>query len=804
MPWVDWSIVLLTVLAPALGGATQLWAQALIALGAVALILIAPAWKLPPRIITGLLVGLICLVIISFLPAAWFGSMPWRKALLPSAGLDLPATLTPQPRLTLENGLLLLVSLVWTSFLMSRRWTVKRRVLLSIYALGIVILTALALLFFVFDWLPPFWQVYMTGFGFFPNRNQTANVLALGGILTLALTFHEFLRKRDMGYLWATGYVLIGVGLVICGSRAGILLYLMGSFLWVLWTGWGKHELKGFSIGASVVLFGLTLFCTFGGKTLDRFSKAPIEVVNRVLIQSDALRVLKDTSWHGTGLGNFAPVFTQFRKDYIRQNRAVHPESDWLWLGIEMGWIAPALVLVGFIYWFARNFPKPDEPDFRLRAAIGVCLIGFVLHGFVDVSGHRMGSVWPALLLLALLRPEIGLPADLSAIASAEEEASSRRRGVGARSGAMGRGGTRPYHLLYRLAAIPIGAAALWWLVSLLPLQVPLTSASIRRLKGQIKAGESFRADAQVIRDATQGAEFAPLDWEFYFSRAIAEARSMDDAIPAATDFRRAKHLEPNVADLPFIEGLAWMERQPRLTFGAWREALRRIAIAGRNDPVLVTEQTKALYDRMLSLTPPVDAFRDEVRTLALDDRDLMLVYMKYAGDEEFRIELARILMEDPELKSLDRQQRATLFDLWGKKGDAQNLAQKVAAHPDWVDSGWFWVAANHASQEDYRTACEMAQRYATNPLLPKIAGSTRPLVELRTTFLLLTNDVTTGYALYTAEMDAGQTNDALTVLQHVTAQRSCPSYFHFLEAEQWTRRERWQEAWEAWLRYLR
>ena len=790
VPWMDYAIVFLTILAPALGGATQLWSQALIALGCVTMILIAPPRRLPPRVVIGVFVGLLLLIAISFLPAHWFGTLPWRQKLIPTEGLDLPSTLSPQPRVTLENGLLFFAGILWASFLITRKWATKRRRLLATYALGATFLAALSLIFFVADWLPPFWRPYRGAFGFFPNRNQTANVLALGGIISLALAFHEFLRKRDLGYLWAAAYVLIGVSVVVCGSRAGVLLYLIGSFLWVVWTGWGRQEMKRLSLGASVVFFALTLFCTLGGKTLDRFTKAPDENDGRLLIQRDALRVLADTSWHGVGLGNFAPVFTQYRKDYIHQNRAVHPESDWLWLGIELGWLAPLLVLAGLFYWMRQGLPKPSEPEFRLRAAVFVCLIGFILHGLVDVSGHRMGSLWPALLFLALLSDRLsGEPQPSGLIPQPSRTAFIPHP-------------SKLPSFIYRFSSILVALAALWWLMSLLPLRVPVTSASLRRLKAQIKEAQEFRADAQVIRHATDGLAFAPLDWDLYFSRALSGARSMDEVMPAALDFHRALHLEPNVAELPFIEGLVWLDRQPRLALGPWREALRRIGIAGRNAPEDVAAAKRNLYDRMLSLTPPVDSFHDEVRALALDDRDLMLVFMKHASTNDFLIELERMLLEDPKLQALDTPQRTKLFDLWGTKGDDQDLARRIIENPDWIEAGWFWLAANRASHEEFQAACEMAKQHTVAPALPKVTSS-KPLLELRTTFLLLTNDISTGYILYAAQMEAGQTNEALSVLQHVTAKRSSPAYLHYLEAQQWMRRERWQEAWQAWLRFL-
>lgn len=769
-------MVVITLLAPALGGATQLWAQALLTLCCVSVIMLSPPRHLPPRPVLWAFLGLLLLLGVSFLPASWFGTLPWRQAVTPPVGIDLPFTLSPQPRLTLEKGLLLGTGLLWLAYLVTREWTLRRRFLLSIYAGGVALLAGTALLCLIFDWLPPFWQPYRGKFGFFPNRNQTANVMALGGILTLALAFHEFARRRDMRFIWTAAYLLIGVALVLDGSRSGILLFLGGSLIWVNWTGWGRQEMKFLSLGSSVVLLALTLFCIYGGKTLDRLSQLPEENDGRILIQSDALRLLQDASWHGVGLGNFSPLFTHYRRAYFAQNRAVHPESDWLWLGIEMGWISLALVLFGLGYWLVKHFPRPSDSDFKFRAALLVCVLGFLMHGLVDVSGHRMGSVFPALLFLGLLP---------------SQSAAASGRVVPALAW------TSPVAWGYRSLCGVYAVIALWWLLSGLPLNTPVTTASLLRLKARIKDAQAFQADAQVDRLAAQGLRYAPLDWELYFSRALSGLRISEDPMRPFSDFRRALHLEPNVADLPFVEGVAWLLRQPRLSLGPWREALRRTELTDKTGGAKIN-----LYARMLTVAEPYTVIRDDVRALALDDHRLMLHFMKVANREEFLIELQRMLMEDPELKTLNPAERELLFSVWARKGDREELEQQIQAHPDWLQSGWFWLAANQARREEYQSACEMAQRLAAPPTLPPV-NVQKPLSELRMGFLMLSNDVSIGYALFQAELRAGQTNDALHVLQRVTAQRSCPLYFHYLEARLWMERGDWPKAWRSWVKFL-
>src|SRR5207302_6133197 len=111
-------------------------------------------------------------------------------------------------------------------------------------------------------------------------------------------------------------------------------------------------------------------------------------------IQSDAIGMALATPLPGSGLGNFRSVFALFHHamgaaDYD----IVHPESDWLWLLDEMGWIAPILAFAAAFLLFKRALPLgADRENQHLRAAACACGIMFILHGFIDVACHRFGS----------------------------------------------------------------------------------------------------------------------------------------------------------------------------------------------------------------------------------------------------------------------------------------------------------------------------------------------------------------------------------------------------------------------------
>ena len=120
----------------------------------------------------------------------------------------------------------------------------------------------------------------------------------------------------------------------------------------------------------------------------------------------DAFQLIRASPWCGIGLGNFEPVFAMFRDASLTGSRTIHPESDWFWLWVEMGWPA-VLLVIGVVILVWRVFPLVEGTNqcFRLAALMAVVL--FVLHGVVDVCGHRIGTVFAGIFFLgmALRRP---------------------------------------------------------------------------------------------------------------------------------------------------------------------------------------------------------------------------------------------------------------------------------------------------------------------------------------------------------------------------------------------------------------
>ena len=151
------------------------------------------------------LVGLVACAGMAFLPAAWFAQPAWRDALTNDFGITLPGTLSPQPWITAGCLVSFLAGLCWFYYACGHEAEMRAgRRELRIFAGGIVFLAALAVALYLMRQTLPFW-LNERRFGFFPNRNQTANLLALASIIVLACGY-ESIRRRKLSWIaWGGG-----------------------------------------------------------------------------------------------------------------------------------------------------------------------------------------------------------------------------------------------------------------------------------------------------------------------------------------------------------------------------------------------------------------------------------------------------------------------------------------------------------------------------------------------------------------------------------------------------------------------
>ena len=492
--WKAYAIVALSILAPILGGSTELWAQATICLGCALLMIIAP-----PRRSLGLLPNILfsalaLLALTAFLPARWFSPDELHVAFSKLA-VAVPPTRTPQPWLTLQSACLLFLGLAWAYYLLALDWNRRRRIQAwTIYSIAILVLAATLAIANALKTKVPFWPDVLE-FGFFPNRNQTSNVLALGGIMIYGTVLQHFRQGRKTWWLWLGSLALVCWALILNYSRSGIILFFAGAFAchvcWLKTSRWRYRAL--ITLGSLLVV--LALFVAVGGETLARFHVLAPWRDARVAIYRDALAFSTKSPLFGIGPGNFAALFSSHRQYSASQALVIHPESDWLWAAVEMGWLAPVLLLALLVWWIRQTFPFEPGTSRLLRIAAAICGCAFALHGLFDVSGHRLGALWPALFLAS------------TAIHPAARYQRSRSIAV-----------------IFRLVGVVLAAVGIWWFASIAGAKTWPTSARLDQIKAKIENAID-RDDYSTMLDLSgKGLRIAPLDWKLYYQRATAEA----------------------------------------------------------------------------------------------------------------------------------------------------------------------------------------------------------------------------------------------------------------------------------------
>jgi len=768
-------IALLPVFAVFLGGATSKWAEGIIvALLGIFLMFQPPRRSLGWKINTVLIVFVAC-ALLSFLPQAWFFTPDWRTALENDFGIKLPTTVSPQPWVTLGCFASLVAGLCWLYRVSAQELELRvARFQLRLFAGGMVAIAALSILLYLTHHSLPFWT-NERNFGPFPNRNQTADLFGLTSILILASGQDDIRYGRTRWVFWLLALAIVIAAISLNFSRAGILILVGGSAIWIATVALRLRlreparagVANRISLAVSFLLILIAALLLIGGPTLDRFhlhkfAGSGFSADFRWVIFKDAWQLIRSSPWVGVGLGNFESIFAIFRDASRNTTRSLHPESDWLWVWSEMGWLAIPLIIMGAVLLIRRIVPLEigTNQRFRLAALIGALI--FALHGLVDVSGHRVGTAYAALFLLGL---SLHRPTKLSCSKITE--------------------------WTFRVLGLALFALGLSWAVAsrsmaMLPGSIGATNA--KQLAVVASRGHNF---SEAIKLTTRALTWAPLDWEAYYLRGSAEVAQHEPEQKALDDFRRARFLEPNSESLPFQEGFVWLRTRPDLAEMAWREALRR---AG-------TQRLDVFRNIMFTADLRDPSARPIIRRLAFSEHDLALVYFQQLNAQEFRPAFSKFFDADPDLTAMSAEQKREFFQLWDSRGDINALVAVVNKHPEWLPFTWRTVAKYRADNHDFHGACELMDKYDSKTVLPP-AEKGQSLERLRDRVYRGTNDFSAAYTLYLQQMNSGSIEEALGTIRHFTFNRNPPAYFYLLEAQLWALKSDWEKSWNAWNKF--
>lgn len=262
-----------------------------------------------------------------------------------------------------------------------------------------------------------------TPFGPFINRHHFAGYMEMTIAFPLGMLFAGAV-PRDRQILYVFVALLMGVALVMTGSRGGIVSLVAEIIFFVVVTGLKKpltrrrkerghsNVFRSFAFRAAmaVALLASLLFSVllFGGEmSINRL----IDSVNtddpttgRSHFWSVTLAIIKAHPLLGTGLGAFGVIYTGFdsRNGLFRLEQA---HNDYLQVLSDAG-IFGALVAISFVVLlFIKGFKRIDTlDDFRRGvtiAALGGCF-AVLVHSFFDFTLHTTSNALLFLVLAAI------------------------------------------------------------------------------------------------------------------------------------------------------------------------------------------------------------------------------------------------------------------------------------------------------------------------------------------------------------------------------------------------------------------
>lgn len=760
VPPGGWLLSAILLCAVALAGGRPLWAQGVITIGVGLLWTIRPPTNAPSKTVVWILGLLAFLPLAAYLPSFVYPQPSWRTELGDLPAIAPSVFITPQPWHTFHVWLLWLCGVSLAAWCASQKWDhYNRDTLARMYAGGLTAIVIYAICCYSTGNNPALWQS-ADGFGPFANRNQWGSTMGMGGVVALAI-LHQSLRhmhKRGIVF-WALAFMILAGAVITNGSRGGLLVLVAGSLSYGMFFALMRKEYRYAAISISLLFISFAAFAVGGGALLERFVGAFEEGLSedrRVEFYRMTLNMVKNAPLTGFGLGNFEYVFP-FYMDYnpIANTRPIHPENSFIWLASEGGWLvvgvsmAAVCVLVGLGYMTRRSRAT------TIRAAGLACALMLAFNAFFEVSAHRIGSLFPAIMLASL-----ALPA-----------ASGGTLGAGWRWGARMLGGI--------LLAVGLLWSASFFGLNLLP-AVQGTGA-INEAAGRAEADGKKDEAVALWRKASR---LRPLDWGGHWTLAnFYLANGQHDA--AWNEFRAANAVIPYFTWMIDKEGSFWIPINPARAAYAWNQALRR-ALPGKRTEMY------AYYLRQAKDTP---ALRSLLLRLYPDNPEFEFVRIRHAGEAGVS-RLPRLLENTNDLSYAPDNMVEPVMRYMLECNQTEWLDNVAMQNVRLKRLGWRVLADRASRQNRPSDALDLHFQYGPRPALPAPI-SRSDLRSVERAAALAPMDIATAVAYYQALEAARRYDDAFWQLRRIMELPNAPAYIWYLAARTANERGLHDEAWQ-------
>jgi len=248
-------------------------------------------------------------------------------------------------------------------------------------------------------------------FGSFVNRHNYAAYIEMSLAVPLGLIFTGAIQK-DKRLLYITAIALMGVSLLLSGSRGGLIAFLAEIiFLVLMTTGMKSRSSLALKLGLSVLLLAAIIggAVFVGGDTsLNRVAETAAKgdlTTGRSNIWHVTIEVIKSNLPFGAGLGAFGVAYTP-HDSMSGLERVEQAHNDYLQVLADAGIVG---LLIGAYFLFrmfvlGRDAVKIRNP-YRRGIALGALagIFAILVHSLFDFVLHTTAVSVLFLMLTALL-----------------------------------------------------------------------------------------------------------------------------------------------------------------------------------------------------------------------------------------------------------------------------------------------------------------------------------------------------------------------------------------------------------------
>ncbi|MEZ5425873.1 MAG: O-antigen ligase family protein [Pyrinomonadaceae bacterium] len=248
-------------------------------------------------------------------------------------------------------------------------------------------------------------------FGSFVNRHNFAAYMEMSMALPLGLLFSGSV-PRDKRLLYLTAIGLMGIALLMSGSRGGLVSLLAEiAFLTILTANAKSTWNLVLKSGLAVLLVGIIIAGSIlvgGESSLTRFAETASTndiTTNRTHIWSVTWDVIKNKPVLGNGIGAFDVAYSKF-DTFNGMERVEQAHNDYLQVWADAGLVGLAIGIF-FLYGLIRNgFQSIKTQNLYRRGVVAGAFAGcfaILVHSVFDFVLHTTAISLLFLVLVALL-----------------------------------------------------------------------------------------------------------------------------------------------------------------------------------------------------------------------------------------------------------------------------------------------------------------------------------------------------------------------------------------------------------------